>query len=64
MPLSPRQKLVNARRKSEAAERQEAAARLNMIEAVEQAAEAGIPKTEIARLAGLSRQSIYDILGG
>ena len=60
---SPRQKLRIARRKSDAAERQTAAARLYQIEAVEQAAEAGIPKTEIADLAGVSRQTVYDILG-
>jgi sugar-specific transcriptional regulator TrmB len=33
-----------------------------MREAVKNAVAAGIPKTEIAELAGLSRQSIYDIL--
>lgn len=60
---SAKQQLVNAGRKHEAAERQTDLARLALIEAVERAADGGMPKTEIAKLAGISRQSVYDILG-
>lgn len=63
MTQSARQQLVNAGRKREAAERQADLAQLALIEAVERAAEESVPKTEIARLAGISRQTVYDILG-
>lgn len=63
MTQSARQQLVNAKRKNEASNRLEWEARTGMIAAVERAADESVPKTEIAKLAGVSRQTVYDILG-
>lgn len=59
---SPRQQLVTARSKNGAAARATIEARSYTLAAVQNAALAGIPKTEIAELAGISRQTVYDIL--
>lgn len=47
-----------------AAERERSAASLALAEAVREAAALGIPKARIAREAGVSRVTVYDILKG
>jgi DNA invertase Pin-like site-specific DNA recombinase len=62
MTRQAKRQLFDAGRRRQAADRAVEAASQSLTEAVEKAAAEGIPKTEIAKLAGVSRQTIYDIL--
>lgn len=59
---TPRQSLRYARMRRESAARDTEAAAEQTRLAVVAANKAGVPKTEIAELAGVSRQTVYDLL--
>jgi DNA invertase Pin-like site-specific DNA recombinase len=57
-----RRGLQDAARRREKADRQKAAATADLVKFIREAQASDVPVTEIARLAGLSRRSVYELL--